>query len=50
MTIATKQLRFTNDELKGKYELLGNQYIEVIDVWWDNIAKQWIFEATINYE
>jgi len=48
MGTKNKQLRITNDELKEKLDLAENEYVEKIDVWFDNIMKEWVIDATIS--
>jgi len=48
MADQSKQLRFTNAEIKEKLGLVEAEEIEAIDVWFDNIMMEWVLDATIN--
>ena len=45
-----KQLRYTKDEWEETLYIPEEDYCELIEVFWDNIGQEWVFDCLINSE
>ena len=45
-----EQWRLTRQELADNLDILETQYVETIDVWWDNIMQEWVLDCLINID
>ena len=43
-----KQSRYTREEWEELLDIPENHYCELIEVWYDNIMQEWVFDCLIN--
>jgi len=43
-----KQIRYTKDEWEENLDIPEEHYCELIEVWYDNILQEWVFDCLIN--
>ena len=43
-----KTIRYTKREWEDDLDIPETQYCEKVEVWWDKLTLEWVFECLIN--